>query len=71
VSRSKAPAPCLPASCFDFVRLLPDRDAEMKFLENHWASITCDRSRTRTEAPAGIVRDKGRPGAQGSTPAAQ
>src|ERR1700710_2951754 len=38
----------------DFVRLLPDGDVNMKFLENHWATITCGRSRTRI---AGMSRD--------------
>jgi DNA polymerase-3 subunit beta len=38
----------------DFVRLLPEGDVNMKFLENHWASITCGRSRTRI---AGMSRD--------------
>ena len=32
----------------DYVRLLPEGDVNMKFLENHWASITSGRSRTRT-----------------------
>jgi DNA polymerase-3 subunit beta len=31
----------------DYVRLLPDADVNVKFLENHWASLTCGRSRTR------------------------
>jgi len=31
----------------DYVRLLPDADLNVKFLENHWASIQCGRSRTR------------------------
>lgn len=31
----------------DFVRLLPDVDVNIKIQENHWASITCGRSRTR------------------------
>src|SRR5947209_19230537 len=31
----------------DYVRLLPEGDLTLKFLENHWASITCGRSRTR------------------------
>src|SRR3989442_3142329 len=31
----------------DFVRLLPDTDLTIKFLENHWASLTCGRSRTK------------------------
>jgi DNA polymerase-3 subunit beta len=38
----------------DFVRLLPDGDVTMKFLENHWANITAGRSRTRI---AGMSRD--------------
>src|SRR5260221_6400284 len=38
----------------DFVRLLPDTDITIKFLENHWANITCGRSRTRM---AGMSRE--------------
>jgi DNA polymerase III subunit beta len=38
----------------DYVRLLPDADLSLKFLENDWASITCGRSRTRI---AGISRE--------------
>jgi DNA polymerase-3 subunit beta len=38
----------------DYVRLLPDADLNIKFLENDWASITCGRSRTRI---AGISRE--------------
>src|SRR5262249_5598373 len=38
----------------DYVRLLPERDGQMKCLENHWATITCGRSRTRI---AGMSRD--------------
>jgi DNA polymerase III subunit beta len=38
----------------DYVRLLPDADLNMKFLENHWANITCGRSRTRI---AGMSRE--------------
>jgi DNA polymerase-3 subunit beta len=38
----------------DFVRLLPEADLTMKFLENHWANITCGRSRTRI---AGMSRE--------------
>jgi DNA polymerase-3 subunit beta len=38
----------------DYVRLLPDGDLNVKFLENDWASITCGRSRTRI---AGISRE--------------
>src|SRR3977135_3290013 len=29
----------------DYVRLLPEGDGNMKFLENHWANITAGRSR--------------------------
>src|ERR1017187_493734 len=38
----------------EFVRLLPEGDVTMKFLENHWAAITCGRSRTRI---AGMSRE--------------
>src|SRR4051812_28834899 len=38
----------------DYVRLLPDTDITIKFLENHWASITCGRSRTKM---AGMSRE--------------
>jgi DNA polymerase-3 subunit beta len=38
----------------DFVRLLPDAELTMKFLENHWANITCGRSKTRM---AGMSRE--------------
>src|SRR6266705_973345 len=38
----------------DYVRLLPEGDVNMKFLENHWANITCGRSRTRI---AGMSRE--------------
>lgn len=38
----------------EFMRLLPEGDVNMKFLENHWASITCGRSRTRI---AGMSRE--------------
>ncbi|MCZ2152566.1 MAG: DNA polymerase III subunit beta [Bryobacterales bacterium] len=38
----------------DFVRLLPDEDIKVKFLENNWVSITCGRSRTRI---AGLSRE--------------
>src|SRR6202167_5585959 len=31
----------------DYVRLLPDADLQVKFLENHWASLVCGRARTR------------------------
>jgi len=38
----------------DFVRLLPEGEVTMKFLDNHWASITSGRSRTRI---AGMSRE--------------
>jgi DNA polymerase-3 subunit beta len=38
----------------DFVRLLPEGDITMKFLDNHWASIVCGRSKTRI---AGMSRE--------------
>lgn len=38
----------------DYVRLLPEADVNIKFLENHWASLTCGRSRTRI---AGMSRE--------------
>jgi len=38
----------------DYARLLPDGEVNMKFLENHWANITCGRSRTRI---AGMSRE--------------
>ena len=38
----------------DYVRLLPDADVSIKFAENHWASLTCGRSRTRI---AGMSRE--------------
>jgi DNA polymerase-3 subunit beta len=38
----------------DYVRLLPDADLTLKFLENHWANITCGRSKTRM---AGMSRE--------------
>src|SRR5438045_4082875 len=38
----------------DYVRLLPEGDVNMKFLENHWCSITSGRSRTRI---AGMSRE--------------
>jgi DNA polymerase III subunit beta len=45
----------LPArKLLDYVRLLPEGDVQMKFLDNHWASITCGRSRTRI---AGMSRE--------------
>jgi DNA polymerase-3 subunit beta len=38
----------------DYVRLLPDADLHVKFLENQWASLVCGRSRTRI---AGMSRE--------------
>ncbi len=38
----------------DYVRLLPDADVNIKFLENHWANLTCGRSRSRI---AGMSRE--------------
>ncbi len=38
----------------EFVRLLPDTDITIKFLENHWANITCGRSKTKM---AGMSRE--------------
>src|SRR5436305_11068903 len=38
----------------DYARLLPEGDVNMKFLENHWTSITSGRSRTRI---AGMSRE--------------
>jgi DNA polymerase III subunit beta len=38
----------------DYTRLLPDSELNMKFLENHWASIICGRSRTKI---AGMSRE--------------
>jgi DNA polymerase-3 subunit beta len=38
----------------DYVRLLPEADLHVKFMENHWANITCGRSKTRM---AGMSRE--------------
>jgi DNA polymerase-3 subunit beta len=38
----------------DYVRLLPEGDINIKFLENHWASITAGRSKTKI---AGMSRE--------------
>lgn len=38
----------------DYVRLLPNAELTLKFLENHWAHLTCGRSRTRM---AGMSRE--------------
>ncbi len=51
----KAGAGTIPArKLLDYVRLLPDAELNIKFLENHWASLTCGRSRTRI---AGMSRE--------------
>jgi len=51
----KEGAGTLPArKLLDYVRLLPEAEVSMKILENHWASITCGRSRTRI---AGMSRE--------------
>src|SRR6202011_2493930 len=31
----------------EYVRLLPDADLTIKFLDNHWANLTCGRSKTK------------------------
>lgn len=38
----------------DYVRLLPEADVHVKFLENQWASLVCGRSRSRI---AGMSRE--------------
>ena len=38
----------------DYTRLLPEADITLKFAENHWATLTCGRSRTRI---AGMSRE--------------
>jgi DNA polymerase-3 subunit beta len=38
----------------DYVRLLPDGDVQVKIQENHWANLTCGRSKTRM---AGMSRE--------------
>lgn len=38
----------------DYVRLLPDTNLDVKILENHWANLTCGRSKTRM---AGMSRE--------------
>jgi DNA polymerase-3 subunit beta len=38
----------------DYVRLLPDADITVKFADNHWATLTCGRSKTRI---AGMSRE--------------
>ena len=42
----KAGAGTIPARrLLDYVRLLPDGDVQVKIAENHWANLTCGRSR--------------------------
>lgn len=51
----KAGSGTVPArKLLDYVRLLPDAELTVKVLENHWANITCGRSRTRI---AGMSRE--------------
>ncbi|MBI4908044.1 MAG: DNA polymerase III subunit beta [Acidobacteria bacterium] len=52
---NKRGAGTIPArKLLDYVRLLPDSDVTVKFADNHWASLTCGRSKTRI---AGMSRD--------------
>lgn len=52
---SKQGAGTIPAKkLLDYVRLLPDSEIQMKFGDNHWASLVCGRSRTRM---AGMSRE--------------
>lgn len=55
-ARVKTPgAGTVPArKLLDYVRLLPDADLNVKFLENHWANLTCGRSKTKI---AGMSRE--------------
>ncbi len=55
-ARVKTPgAGTVPArKLLDYVRLLPDTDLTIKFLENHWANLTCGRSKTKI---AGMSRE--------------
>lgn len=51
----KGGAGTIPArKLLDYVRLLPEADLTFKFLENHWANITCGRSKTKM---AGMSRE--------------
>jgi len=51
----KAGAGTIPARrLLDYVRLLPDADVQVKLQDNHWASLTCGRSKTRI---AGMSRE--------------
>jgi len=51
----KAGAGTIPAKrLLDYVRLLPDGDVQVKIADNHWANLTCGRSKTRI---AGMSRE--------------
>src|SRR6476620_4979286 len=51
----KTGAGTIPAKrLLDYVRLLPEGDVQVKIADNHWANITCGRSKTRI---AGMSRD--------------
>ncbi len=51
----KAGAGTIPArKLLDYVRLLPDAELNIKFMENHWANLTCGRSKTKI---AGMSRE--------------
>src|SRR6202167_1858263 len=51
----KAGAGTIPARrLLDYVRLLPDGDVHVKIADNHWANLTCGRSKTRI---AGMSRE--------------
>ena len=51
----KAGSGTIPARrLLEYVRLLPDSDVHVKFLENQWASLVCGRTRTRI---AGMSRE--------------
>lgn len=52
---TKPGAGTIPAKrLLDYVRLLPDADVQLKFMDNQWASLVCGRSRTRI---AGMSRE--------------
>src|SRR5579871_2280206 len=51
----KSGAGTIPARrLLDYVRLLPDSDVQVKIADNHWANLTCGRSKTRI---AGMSRE--------------
>ena len=51
----KSGAGTIPARrLLDYVRLLPDGDVQVKIADNHWANLTCGRSKTRI---AGMSRE--------------